>query len=1844
MNVKEKILDAIQLLAENSVAKAEYDKTIQAQIISCEDATIGKYRCRYQDSTFYAYSSNSDLSFSKNSYVYVLVPGNDFKKEKTILGTTEKLGINYISQAEGEQAYDIIGTNCVSSSGTYYLNTNNKNYKYTIYQNGGAVDNVVLDVTALQQYIRASSSLIAGATFKTNIPDVRQSRGHYGLIYNLAFYDNGASDQEHTQVIRSYIVNEDNMIGNPYNLVFPTRQYQIFDIDGENFIRVDSIAIFNSDFPGASSNTSTGRLNSGDIQITNLELTGAMKLSESDLNGVIISFYTPQGTFFTDYSTAADSKKIVAQVRVKGKLVSSAQKLPFYWGSEDVSVTPSSQFYNKKLGRGWKCLNPSNKIVDATGTQDPVVEWTPMGDTWIVQYETAISKDNRYKVAVVYDDTVITKQINIQNLAAAAFNIQIVSSDGTKFYYDIGHPTLTCLVNDAELVTNQYSYYWAYESDTGVLVELPETTSDNTTYTTASTQLNNLQTALNNGTKFANAEKDNLTNLQTQVESFKFIQRVQKNKVYDVQIKNITNRGVFKCSVYRTTGSGTSAVTTYLGTGAITLTNSLDGEDLYSLVINNGSETFQYNESGVSPTSSEMYVPQEIEGLSFTVYDNLGNAIDANTIVHSRDCSIKWYFPIEDTMLVDPGTNGTSVPGPTGQYKIFENATNLVYDIAKTYDIKKKKNQIKLNVDYKGMNLTAETDFTFVKQGEPGTNGTEFIVKLIPNTRMDDPPLWPIITRAGSKYFINYGINTQASEQEIGIGSGNAYQFFKAQLWHSGELVWEGFESTDPVLDSTIQVSAVHWDILSNKYTNSISDASAFGISTADRGFIYYTSDHLNSAYTTPLANIIKCTIILSDQKMYYGTIPVITAYTSNENYRVSLRDYTGYRYVIYSSDGMSPQYDNSHPFEFVCMEKINNVWEDVSTVAGSHKISYTPSACGNFVDQVTSGTAHYTNAELLQLQTQDYRRDGLQDNQWNYRPASRYDGQCVNEAVLCTYKQGSSTIGKINIPVHFLLNKYGLAHINEWDGNSVQINEEGGYILAPQMGAGYKDQNNNFTGVLMGQVKVAGKRQPDTGLLGYATGERTFFVNSLNGSAIFGKAGNGQIIIDPDGNKALLYSSAFWKNYNPETGLPSSYGSGNENKQGLLIDLTTPQIRFGNGNFSVNVNGYLTAKGGGSIAGWKISDWTLTAQNNSITLQSATNESSPTTSPGKIFSNSHSTLTTTSTGFYLAEDGLSIGSKFKVTNTGVVMIGDGAVTDLGPGTTPPNPRHWRISDTTYTPDATADNPNPTSLTATYIAYNASRFLQDVANPDTSTYIGSNSVYIGTNGISLGKYFSVDNYGNVKITRGSISIGTTNIRLPITYYNSTTGTDEPVYMADSTAEATGTAFNITVGGATKRVTFENTGEPCLDSASTTVPMFYVNTTGNQLRIYMADGDINLGRGKFTVNNQGFVKATAGKIGGFNISDDYMARGTRRFGLEYGSSGGSLYLGRDGITLGTGFSVDSRGNVQITRGSIGIGSHTDPDTGNTVPNFGVDTSGYLTAQEAKIAGVWMSNGQILGGTRSGGSTGVLTSGFVLSTTGAADFGPYDNRFRIWGETTSSPGTGTLEGINLTAGTIGFRIQPALGFGHFTNIDVTQNVGIGGSLKGLSGLSITGSGSPTENYIIDSSNGYFGTRGNVELVGAIKGRTQYSNLFSGTDTPTFWISSSNGQANFKKLYADKHGRINTYGGINGYSSESFTYGSTTPTFWIDASNGKARFSEVNTNAIVGLNSLEVGGNIDADGNINSDGALTGASLTISGGGTLNGTFNYTNSLTINATTIDATEVLQNHHPIVAVFGQG
>ena len=99
-------------------------------------------------------------------------------------------------------------------------------------------------------------------------------------------------------------------------------------------------------------------------------------------------------------------------------------------------------------------------------------------------------------------------------------------------------------------------------------------------------------------------------------------------------------------------------------------------------------------------------------------------------------------------------------------------------------------------------------------------------------------------------------------------------------------------------------------------------------------------------------------------------------------------------------------------------------------------------------------------------------------------------------------------------------------------------------------------------------------------GLLGYSHGEQSLFLDAESGGAIFGKGSQGgQLAFDPNTFKSLLYSKNYWEQYNAK-GFPKSYDDTNKKGQGMIIDLTTPEIVFGNGKSKITKDGFLEYEG----------------------------------------------------------------------------------------------------------------------------------------------------------------------------------------------------------------------------------------------------------------------------------------------------------------------------------------------------------------------------------------------------------------------------------------------------------------------------------------------------------------------------------------------------------------------------------------------------------------------------------------------------------------------------------------
>jgi hypothetical protein len=56
--------------------------------------------------------------------------------------------------------------------------------------------------------------------------------------------------------------------------------------------------------------------------------------------------------------------------------------------------------------------------------------------------------------------------------------------------------------------------------------------------------------------------------------------------------------------------------------------------------------------------------------------------------------------------------------------------------------------------------------------------------------------------------------------------------------------------------------------------------------------------------------------------------------------------------------------------------------------------------------------------------------------------------------------------------PILISQNRYASSVLNHWDGK-FKIDEKNGTILSTMVGAGYKNEDNTFSGVLMGDVEI---------------------------------------------------------------------------------------------------------------------------------------------------------------------------------------------------------------------------------------------------------------------------------------------------------------------------------------------------------------------------------------------------------------------------------------------------------------------------------------------------------------------------------------------------------------------------------------------------------------------------------------------------------------------------------------------------------------------------------------------------------------------------------------------------
>lgn len=133
------------------------------------------------------------------------------------------------------------------------------------------------------------------------------------------------------------------------------------------------------------------------------------------------------------------------------------------------------------------------------------------------------------------------------------------------------------------------------------------------------------------------------------------------------------------------------------------------------------------------------------------------------------------------------------------------------------------------------------------------------------------------------------------------------------------------------------------------------------------------------------------------------------------------------------------------------------------------------------------------------------------------------------------------------NYPIYIGRNQHSSALLNDWDGGLViqenidEYDKKESYVLAPMFGAGIKNSDNTFSGVVMGSLNIINDSAVSkVGLFGYEDSVQTYELNA-SGEARFGPPGGGQILIDGGGG---VIQSGSWSGEN-KTGSCWDLGAG---------------------------------------------------------------------------------------------------------------------------------------------------------------------------------------------------------------------------------------------------------------------------------------------------------------------------------------------------------------------------------------------------------------------------------------------------------------------------------------------------------------------------------------------------------------------------------------------------------------------------------------------------------------------------------------------------------------------------
>lgn len=870
--IQKSILESFELIADASIKNSVSTTTIEAEIVAIEDSGLNSYIIQYMGTKFKAYANNQSVQYSAGDKVYVLVPNGDFTKEKMIIGATTPSGNMYAASNEVFSNYLEKSDNLLTDVESVELSTYKTEEKAVPFSIGNF--NAILT-----KYLKTYHTLEFSCKLKTIIPLEQRVKGNYGLKLRL-YFNVTNKDGSVSALPRDYIIDVNNMLGNPYGFEVWTTQKFYIAIPENDVLSMNyqpELLAFVKDFP---LQDTSGQ---NDIFINNINLKVVDTLTAADMNGYYLSITAEQGEFFFA-NQYKDTKKLTPILKINGK-DTTLKNSQCYWFVEDNSIDETSDYYLSRGGRGWKCLN-DKKSVEELGTGVVTYQYNTQMYEYTIN-KSDVQKTLRYKCVVIYNDTTLSQVITIENLDANT-EVNLITSTGSNLYVkDIGEVHLICRVfydgvTNSDAAAGTLSYTW---------------------------------TRMNRNEVFLDNDFYELVRLNEQI-------NINNKLYYETEIKFptaiIDEINIVNCTVKLAQTVNSKFTEGAVSTERISLSTAADYT--YLLSIQNGDIVYKYDADGDSPMVAnydgpESSIVQSIKPLSFKMFKQDGTELTEDEYAF---CETYWSIP-KNSMINLDRENNIIDNGEHDSYFHVEGRgkVELSYSIIHQFNSSRSDNTVFLRVKFDGTTVNASTNINFLKDGASGTNGTKYTA---------------IIKQDGYAYREKDVNGNYRKLQLVYInGSGwKRYDIDSKFLLNFDNPQFEVLVYKDGELLQNYNEDLIKWSIFDEKATD-----PCFSIENKTLSIITNWTDPTNI-----YCNIIQAKISISENQSAVGADEYIYAYypieitylhSSSMASEIIPNLDGGFSSVLYAADGTNPRYDTT--FNFKCIDNLyqddqNNVYD----------------------------------------------------------------------------------------------------------------------------------------------------------------------------------------------------------------------------------------------------------------------------------------------------------------------------------------------------------------------------------------------------------------------------------------------------------------------------------------------------------------------------------------------------------------------------------------------------------------------------------------------------------------------------------------------------------------------------------------------------------------------------------------------------------------------------------------------------------------------------------------------------------------------------------------------------